>query len=291
MSGKTFTHGHKIGETFWCRLADCYTLVAEDGSLVRNAPPPPYSDVPEYDDYQLRAIEEGKAERRAMEERQRAFDERPKAPPGPLRTDAAGFTWEEPREKLDVWDPTPDLTGAAIVAKVAALRAMPDDLDPADPRAAMDFSMPARVHSPRHDGWVPERQEAFLEQLAGTSRVTEAARFVEMSRQSARRLYNRDPQFRRRWHAALRRAKVVLLETAFERATHGTQVPVWNKDGNLVGYRERHHDGLLIALLQLCGRGHPGLADQDGDHEDEEGIGGIVGGGNAPALPWPIPKK
>ena len=224
---------------------------------------------------------------RQTRKHQRAVEDRPTAPPGELTTDYAGFTWEKPRDKLDTWDPIPDVTEAAIVAKVAALRALPD-IDPTAPHVPIDYSMPARQHSPRHDGWHPERRLAFLEQLAGTASVTEAARFVEMSRQSARRLYNRDPKFRRGWHAALRRAKIVLYESAFERATRGTQIPFWDRNGQLIGYRERHHDRLLVSLLKMCGPGDLAM-DEDADWDDEDASGD--GADEPPLLAWPIPQK
>lgn len=43
----------------------------------------------------------------------------------------------------------------------------------------------------RSDGWTPERQVAFLAELAATRSVTAAARAAGMSRESAHRLRNR----------------------------------------------------------------------------------------------------
>ena len=46
---------------------------------------------------------------------------------------------------------------------------------------------------PRFDGWTPARQLRFLEFLARTRSVTRAAAAAGMSRESAYRLRNRDP--------------------------------------------------------------------------------------------------
>ncbi|MCB1719955.1 MAG: hypothetical protein KDK05_32950, partial [Candidatus Competibacteraceae bacterium] len=41
------------------------------------------------------------------------------------------------------------------------------------------------ISAPRHDGWTPARQAAFLRELAASHCVSAAARAVGMSRQSA----------------------------------------------------------------------------------------------------------
>ena len=59
-------------------------------------------------------------------------------------------------------------------------------------------SSPPRIRNacPEHcrrDGWTIARQARFLKVLAATRSVTEAARVVRMSRESAHRLRKRDP--------------------------------------------------------------------------------------------------
>ena len=63
---------------------------------------------------------------------------------------------------------------------------------------------PAPVRA-RHDGWTVERQYAFIEALAETGIVEEAARRVGMSDTSAYNLRRRPcgVHFRRAWEAAL----------------------------------------------------------------------------------------
>ena len=293
-------HARAPGDIFHDPLSGGTVRVAADGALEPWEPAP---FVFEPDSALIAAADGDQAALRDRTARARAaFAARPVAPPGALRTDSYGILHEQPREPADIWDPVPDQTAAAVRARVDALLAIPDDTPPDRLPALIDLALPAAVRSPRQDGWVAERRQAFLERLAGTASVTEAARFVAMSRQSARRLYNRDPDFRRAWHAALRRAKVVLLETAFERATRGTQVPKWDRDGQLIGYRERHHDGLLISLIQMCSPGgRAGLIidddeDDDGDAGDDgEAIGasGATAAADDATLPmvWPLPHK
>jgi hypothetical protein len=102
----------------------------------------------------------------------------------------------------------------------------------------------------RHDGWTVERQKDFIERLAASASVTDAARYVGMSRQSARDLYNRSPQFRAAWDEAVRASVSVLAETAFDRAVNGVQEQVWYK-GRMVGFREKHDTRLLMFLLRV----------------------------------------
>jgi hypothetical protein len=108
----------------------------------------------------------------------------------------------------------------------------------------------SRTHRTRHDGWTIERQKNFIERLAATASVTDAARYVGMSRQSARDLYNRSPQFRAAWDEAVKASVGVLAETAFDRAVNGVQEQVWYK-GRMVGFREKHDNRLLMFLLRV----------------------------------------
>lgn len=57
----------------------------------------------------------------------------------------------------------------------------------------------------RHDGWTPERQFRFIEELAATRSISKACRAVGMSRDSAYKLRHRPEaaQFRLAWTKAL----------------------------------------------------------------------------------------
>jgi hypothetical protein len=104
----------------------------------------------------------------------------------------------------------------------------------------------------RHDGWSPDRQRAFIEALADRGSVTEAADAVGMSARSAYKL-RRSPggeNFAHAWDAAIHQAALHLADIAFDRAIHGSEEPVFDKEGRRVGRRMRQNDRLLMFLLR-----------------------------------------
>jgi len=104
----------------------------------------------------------------------------------------------------------------------------------------------------RHDGWTIARQKEFLELLAATASVSDAARGVGMSRTSAYRLYNRADAgaFRTAWDQALAAARNVLATTAYDRAVNGVEEIVYHQ-GQRVGVRWKYNDRLLMFLLRV----------------------------------------
>jgi len=94
--------------------------------------------------------------------------------------------------------------------------------NPAPDPALLAFA-PVAV-APRRDGWTAERQRAFIHALATTGCVTEACAAVNMSPRSAYHLRQRadGEAFDRAWDLALRLGARRLLESALERALHGT---------------------------------------------------------------------
>jgi hypothetical protein len=76
----------------------------------------------------------------------------------------------------------------------------------------------------RNDGWTPERQRAFIEELADCGIVCEAAARVGMSERSANRLRHRPDahSFRFAWAAAVQIGGERLRSVAFDRAVNGT---------------------------------------------------------------------
>jgi ribosomal protein S18 acetylase RimI-like enzyme len=112
-----------------------------------------------------------------------------------------------------------------------------------------DFT-PVPRKNPRHDGWTPERQRAFIEALADTGCVAVAARMVNMSKESAYQL-RRQPgaeSFRRAWDAAQILGLQPVRDEAFDRAMNGQLVPVF-VGGKLMGFRRKKNDALLMYLL------------------------------------------
>ncbi|MGG9078526.1 hypothetical protein, partial [Escherichia coli] len=90
-------------------------------------------------------------------------------------------------------------------SRPASPPAPPAHPDPAAP-AATDLALtPVPSGSTRHDGWTPERQRAFLQQLARIGVVSAAAGAVGMSAKSAYALRKRAgaESFAAAWEAAL----------------------------------------------------------------------------------------
>jgi len=121
-----------------------------------------------------------------------------------------------------------------------------------------DRNLPQPVGSPptptrRHDGWTPERIATFLEVLADTGLVTEAARVTGMDRSGAYALRNRDPIFAAAWRAALSNARPQVADGLLERSIAGT-VEHYYRDGVLVGERRHYESWLGLAVLKRLDR-------------------------------------
>ncbi|WP_374592630.1 hypothetical protein [Sphingosinicella sp.] len=104
----------------------------------------------------------------------------------------------------------------------------------------------------RSDGWTPQRQREFIEALADTGSVVEAARAVNMSANSCYRL-RRAPGaegFAAAWEAAIANASRRLVDIAFDRAVNGVEDAVLDRDGNVIHIRTRYNDRLLMFLLR-----------------------------------------
>ena len=123
---------------------------------------------------------------------------------------------------------------------------LPERLDPAD----YDWYPVARRK--REDGWTHARQRKFVEVLADTGSIRQAALAVEMSQQSCYRL-RRAPgaeAFARAWDAAIEEASRRLVDIAFERAVQGVAEPVFDKEGACIAVRRKYNDRLLMFLLR-----------------------------------------
>lgn len=121
---------------------------------------------------------------------------------------------------------------------------------PADP---LHFA-PVPRQQYRENGWIPARQAAFVQKLAETGSVRQAAAAVNMSRVSCYNLKNH-PQgvdFARAWDAAMDMGVQHLKDIAFERAVEGRLEPVWQA-GKLAGHKRVYSDGLLMFLLRQYG--------------------------------------
>ncbi len=109
----------------------------------------------------------------------------------------------------------------------------------------------------RRDGWTPERQRDFIEELADCGIVREAAARVGMTEQSATRLRRRAGAgaFSLAWDAALHMGGDRLRSIAYERAVNGVVKPRFYR-GRIVGEERVYNDRLLLFLL---GKHQPGV--------------------------------
>ncbi|WP_404373135.1 hypothetical protein AB5I39_07410 [Sphingomonas sp. MMS24-J45] len=153
-------------------------------------------------------------------------------------------------------------------APTTALVVTPEPAPPADTRDEHGFDpddykwIPVR-RVPRADGWSDAKQRLFIETLADTASVTEAARTVGMTTTSCYRL-RRAPgaeSFARAWDAALHAASARLVEVAFDRALNGVEHIIFDKEGRRIGAQRRYSDTLLMHLMRahhpaLYGRSH-----------------------------------
>jgi hypothetical protein len=121
--------------------------------------------------------------------------------------------------------------------------AEPDDCEPPE------FT-PAHPR-PRHDGWTPERQVAFIEALAETACVADACRAVGMSERSAYALRARADaiSFRNAWEAALDYGVRRLSDAVLSRAINGVAVPYFYR-GEQVGERRHFDERLAMFVLR-----------------------------------------
>ena len=104
----------------------------------------------------------------------------------------------------------------------------------------------------RKDGWSEAKQRLFIETLADTACVETAAGAVRMSVQSAYAL-RRAPggeAFAAAWQAALQQGALKLADVAFQRALKGTEEPVLGRDGQVLFYKTRYSERLMMFLLR-----------------------------------------
>ncbi|MBP2275695.1 MULTISPECIES: hypothetical protein [Sphingomonas] len=138
-------------------------------------------------------------------------------------------------------------------APPSAPPAQPDPAAPAaaDPVAPDIAFTPVPSGSTRHDGWTPERQRVFLQQLARIGLVSAAAGAVGMSAKSAYALRKRAgaESFVAAWEAALGEGRDRARDLAIERALTGTATPIFYR-GRQIGERRVFDNRLVLAVLR-----------------------------------------
>ncbi|TIX50264.1 hypothetical protein [Alteraurantiacibacter aquimixticola] len=116
-------------------------------------------------------------------------------------------------------------------------------------------TLPAFTPVPRKKeqarGWTPERQRAFIEELASCGSVKHAARAVGVSAKSAYDLRRAEGAkgFRKAWEAALDIGIQMIEDVAMDRALNGVEEPVFAY-GQVIGTRRVYNDQLLMFMLR-----------------------------------------
>lgn len=87
----------------------------------------------------------------------------------------------------------------------------------------VDFAALMPGYRTRHDGWNQQRLQRFLDTLAHSGCVKDAARVCGMSAVAARRAQKRFPLFAAAWDDALARAQQGLIAIAYQRAVEGRE--------------------------------------------------------------------
>ena len=140
---------------------------------------------------------------------------------------------------------------------------------------------------PRRDGWTPQKQREFIEALADTGVVREAAARVGMTQQSAWRLRRRPDAraFDVAWDAALHHGARRLHAVAWERAIEGVTKGHYYH-GELKGEERVYDNRLLIYLLGRAEMQRARWQDRDAALADWDGWMEMIGEGlPPPAVP------
>lgn len=140
---------------------------------------------------------------------------------------------------------------------MARRNARGDALALASANSPQDIPVGARVDiavlfpglRPRHDGWTQARTQRFLDTLAYTGCVKDAARVAGMSAVGARRMRRRFPLFDAAWNDALERGQQGLIAIAYRRAVEGRETVIIRK-GEEYERRIAPSDAMLGLLLK-----------------------------------------
>lgn len=130
---------------------------------------------------------------------------------------------------------------------LAAASANPPQDIPAGSRVDISVLFPGL--RPRHDGWTQARTQRFLDTLAYTGCIKDAARVAGMSVVGARRMRRRFPLFDAAWNDALERGQQGLIAIAFQRAVEGRETVIIRK-GEEYERRIAPSDAMLALLVK-----------------------------------------
>lgn len=148
-----------------------------------------------------------------------------------------------------------------------------EGFEPNDPPLIPEFT-PVPRKTQRVDGWSPARQRAFIDALADSGCVTDAARRVNMTPEGAYQLRRAEgaASFRAAWEEAVEVGKRSLEDLAIDRVRNGNIVTKY-ENGEVVSEKRWHDNRLLMFMLR---------------HHRPERYGrnaGLLPGGRAPHMP------
>lgn len=146
---------------------------------------------------------------------------------------------------------------------LAAASANPPQHIPTGPLRA-DFATMMPGYPKRHDGWNEQRVQRFLDTLAHTGCVQDAARVAGMSANAARRAQKRYILFAAAWDDALARAQQGLIAIAYRRAVEGRETIIIRK-GEEYERRIEPSDAMLGMLIKRGDLTGAGIAEYDAD--------------------------
>jgi hypothetical protein len=129
----------------------------------------------------------------------------------------------------------------------ASASAHPSQHIPSGLRICFKTLMPG--YPKRHDGWNQQRLQTFLDTLAHTGCVKDAARVAGMSAVAGRRAQKRFPLFAAAWDDALERSRQGLIAIAYQRAVEGRETIIIRK-GEEYERRIEPSDAMLGLLLK-----------------------------------------
>ena len=118
---------------------------------------------------------------------------------------------------------------------------------PAGPCVNMKALMPG--HRSRHDGWNQQRLQLFIDTVAHSGCIEDAARVAGISATAARRAKRRFPLLSAVWDEALARAQHGLIAIAYQRAVEGRETVIIRK-GEEFERRIQPSDSILGLLIK-----------------------------------------
>lgn len=95
-----------------------------------------------------------------------------------------------------------------------------------------------------------KNRKRFLEKLAEERSIADACRAAGIGRRTAYNWRAASEEFKEEWDEVVEANIDELEAAALRRAVHGTEEPITDKDGEILGYRVKHETALTIFMLK-----------------------------------------